>query len=310
MRAIVVDDYGTPPHLADHPTPEAGSGEVLVRVHAASVNGFDLAVAAGYVKGMLEHTFPAVLGKDFAGSVAAVGDDVGDFAVGDRVFGVVMKMYIRHGSFAEFVAVPTAIGIAGLPDEVDFATAGALGLAGTTAMQAIAALNLGSGETVLIAGATGGVGSFAVQFAAASGATVIATASSSDEKEHVRSLGADQTVDYKGDVPAAIRAMYPAGVDAAVHLAGDGAMIAGLVRTGGRFASTLGFAPDDAEQRELAAVAVMGSPDADTLRRLADLVASGKLRVPVEARYPLEAVPAAFAHFTAGTLGKLGIAVS
>jgi len=124
------------------------------------------------------------------------------------------------------------------------AAAGALGLAGTAALDAVQAVAPRSGEAVLISGATGGVGAIAIQYAVAAGARVIATAQPGPEADFVRDLGADHVVDYTGDLAAQVRAVAPDGVAAAVHLAGDGAQVAGLLADGGRMASTLGYGPD------------------------------------------------------------------
>jgi NADPH2:quinone reductase len=227
MLAMVTDDYGAALHLAERPRPEPGPGEVLVRVQAASVNGFDVAVAAGRLRGMMEHSFPAGVGKDFAGTVEAIGEGVSGFAAGDRVFGVVMKPTVRDGSFAQYVTVPEAIGIAHLPDRLDVSVAGALGLAGTAAIQALDALQLLAGELVLVAGATGGGGALAVQLAAASGAVVIATGQPGPDEKFFRELGATHVADYREDLAGAVRAVAPKGVDAALHLAGDGSQHGG-----------------------------------------------------------------------------------
>ena len=309
MPAMVTDDYGAPLRLAERPRPEPGSGEVQVRVQAASVNGFDVAVAAGRLRGMMEHTFPAGLGKDFAGTVEAIGEGVSGFAAGDRVFGVVMKPMVRDGSFAQYVTVPEAIGIAHLPDRLDVPVVGALGLAGTAAIQALDALQLLAGELVLVAGATGGVGALAVQLAAASGAVVIATGQPGPDEKFLRELGATHVADYREDPAGAVRALAPKGVDAALHLAGDGSQLAALVRPSGRLVSTLEFSPEQAGERQLSVTAVMANPDAQTLARLAILATSSRLRVPVQATYPLAELPRALADFTGGTRGKLAISV-
>src|SRR3989442_236260 len=114
-------DFGVAPALLDLPRPEPADGEVLVRVQASSVNGFDGAVAAGYLQGMMEQRFPFVLGKDFAGTVERVGPGVSHFAVGERVFGVVMKPFLGDGAFGEYVTVPEGLGIARRPDGLDVA---------------------------------------------------------------------------------------------------------------------------------------------------------------------------------------------
>ena len=169
MRAVVLSDFGATPQVTDLEIPEPGDAEVRVRVHAASVNGFDTAVANSYLKDMMEHRFPVVLGKDFAGTVDALGPGASDYRVGERVFGVVTKPYLGGGSFAEYVTVPTAVGLAKLPAGIDFAEGAALGLAGAAALAATDAAQLQPDQTMLVAGATGGVGNQAVQLAAQAG---------------------------------------------------------------------------------------------------------------------------------------------
>lgn len=306
MRAVVIAEQGAQPAVTELPTQKPGAGEVLVRVAASSVNGFDLAVAGGLVAGMMEHRYPLVLGKDFAGTVAAVGDGVSRFSVGDAVFGVVTKPFLGDGGFGEYVTVPEQVGIAALPEGMDVTAAGALGLAGTAALDALDAAAPQTGETVLVSGATGGVGAIAVQYAAAAGARVLATARPGEEADFVRAQGAHVVVDHTGDVSAQVRAASPGGVDVVVHLAGDGAVLAGLLTEKGRIASTLGFGAD----QHPAATAVMANPTGTTLDRLAGDVAAGRLRVPVARIYPLAEVPAAFGDFAGGTMGKLAVAVA
>src|SRR5215210_9210501 len=120
MRAFALTGFRETPTIVEIPLPEPAEGEVRVRVHAASVNGFDLSVASGRLQGMMDHRFPVVLGKDFAGTIDAVGAGVIDYAPGDRVFGVVTKPYLGNGSFGEFVTVPVAVGLARLPEAVRF----------------------------------------------------------------------------------------------------------------------------------------------------------------------------------------------
>jgi NADPH:quinone reductase-like Zn-dependent oxidoreductase len=309
VRAVAIDDFGAAPALHDLPKPEPGPGEVLVRVQASSINGFDLAVAAGRLKGMMEHRFPVVLGKDFAGTVEAVGDGVTRFGVGDPVFGVVIKPELGDGAFGEYVAVGEGFGISDRPAGLDAATAGALGLVGTAALMSVEAVAPAAGETVLVCGATGGVGAQAVQLAAARGAEVIATARPGEEADLVRALGAAHTVDYTDDVPAAVRSLRSGGVQAIVHLAGDGLQLAELLEPGGRIASTLGLGPDQLVDRDVAATAVMATPDAATLARLATDVLAGRLRVPITRTYRLAEVPQGLTDFAGGTLGKLAVTV-
>ena len=258
--------------------PEPAAGEIRVRVRAASVNGFDLAVAAGYSKDAMEHRFPVVLGKDFAGEVDAIGEGATGFVEGDRVFGTVTKSYVGDGSFADYVTVPVAVGVAKLPDEVTFIDGGALGLAAVTARAAIHSAALEPGQTVLVVGATGGVGTQVVQLAAAAGARVLATAHTDEQRELVTRLGAGETVDHTEDLLAQVSAKAPDGVDVVVHLAGDLSAL-DLVRQGRRFVSPLLWSPDQ----------VPTTP------------------VTVSQVFPLELAADAMAAFATGKLGKIVI---
>src|SRR5215217_1223541 len=312
MRASVMPDFERQPTLADIPTPEAGPGQVLVRVRAASVNGIDLSIASGRLQGMLEYDFPVVLGKDFAGTVEAVGAGVTGFAAGDRVFGVVSDPSpLSSRSFAEYLAVPAGPNLTRVPEGVDFAAAGVLGLAGTAALQAVDAVAPAeAGETVLISGATGGVGAYAVQLVAARGANVIATAMSGDEEDFVRGLGASHAVDYTGDVAERVREIRPGGVEVVLHFAGDGAALGELLVEGGRLASTLIMSPDQLPVPNASVSGVFANADTATLDRLAADVVAGRLRVPIQRTYQLDELGQAMADYTAGTRGKLAVSVS
>lgn len=309
MRAVTIDDFGATAAVTDVPVPKPEPGYVLVRIQASSVNGFDLAVAGGMFRGMMEHEFPVVLGKDFAGTVEAVDGSVTTVVPGDAVFGVMMKPVIAEGAFSEYAVVSEALGLAALPATVDRGQAGALGLAGTAALNAVDALAPRPLEAVLVVGATGGVGSYAVQLAAARGATVIATAEPGAQADFVRDLGAAHVVDHTAGLAAQVRAIAPDGVPAALHLAGDGAAVADLLAPGGRLASTLFYGQEQAGQRDITATAIMANPDRATLDRLAAEVAAGRLRVPLTRTYPLADTPQALADFAAGTLGKIGISL-
>jgi NADPH:quinone reductase-like Zn-dependent oxidoreductase len=311
MRAVTLDAVPAAPQITEVAAPRPLAGEVLVRVAASSVNGFDAATAAGYLQGMMEHRFPLVIGKDFAGTITELGTGVSGYATGEQVFGVVMKPFLGTGALGEYVTVPVAVGLARIPEGLGVAEAGALGLAGTAALTAIEAAGAGVGESVLISGATGGVGAIAVQYALARGARVIATARPGAEAAFVTQLsgGAADLVDYPGDLDGQVRALAPGGVAAALHLAGDGNQIAGLVADGGRLVSTLGFTGEGLTDRDLTVVPVMAHPDDAILTRLAADAASGLIRVPITATYPLERASQAFADFGSGALGKLAISL-
>jgi NADPH:quinone reductase len=307
MKAIAIDDFGANPTLHDLPDPTPGEGELLVRVQASSVNGMDLAVASGMVKGMMEYELPIVLGRDYAGVVEAVGPGVTGFEVGDSVFGVFMKMTLGpYGTFAELVAAP-AIFATKIPDGLAIESAGALGLAGAAALASIDSIDPKPGETVLICGAPGGVGSLAMQIAKARGATVIATARPS-QTDYVNSLGADESVDHTADLNAAVRAQQPDGVDTIVHAAGDGPQLAKLLKPGGRIASTLGLTAEQVDDPDAQVTTVVAMPTTEVLDQLATAVVKGELNVPIERTYELQHAGQALQDF-AGTRGKLAVTV-
>ncbi|MEU1268818.1 NADP-dependent oxidoreductase [Streptomyces sp. NPDC005799] len=312
MRAVTLEAVPAAPAVTEVDTPRPEAGELLVKVAASSVNGFDLVVAAGYLQGMMEHRFPLVLGKDFAGTVEALGAGVEGFAVGDAVFGVVMKPFLGTGSLAEYVTVSAGYAVAPLPQGLAVTDAGALGVAGATAVDCLDAVALADGETVLISGAGGGVGSLAVQLAVAGGAKVIATARPGAQTDFVTGLTDTEihVVDFTGDLQAQVRAIAPDGVDAVLHLAGDGAELAGLLRPGGRIASPAGLTQDAVKDPDVTVHPIMADPNASTLTALAEQAASGSLRVPVTATYPLERATEAFTAFSSGTPGKIAVACS
>jgi NADPH:quinone reductase-like Zn-dependent oxidoreductase len=302
MKAMAIADFGADPIAHEVPRPEPGEGEIVVDVEHASINGMDVMTWRGFVKGMMPYELPITLGRDFAGTVAGVGPGL---APGDAVFGVLLAMPLHSGTFAEQVAVPVA-SVAKRPDGLESRAAGALGLAGTAAQSAIDALTPSEGETVFVCGATGGVGSLAVQLAKRCGADVIATATP-EHAAFVRELGADEVVDHTGDLAAAVRQLRPDGVDAVLQAAGDGPVLADLVRPGGRFASVLGVGPDQLAGRGLSATVVRAIPTTASLGALADAVVQGGLRVPISKTFILDEVPQALKAFTSGKHGKVAV---
>jgi NADPH:quinone reductase-like Zn-dependent oxidoreductase len=309
MKALALESFDVPPAVIDISEPVAAPGEVLVRVGAASVNAFDVSVASGFAKAFMAYEFPAVIGNDVVGTIMSAGDGVEGFSVGERVFGMMgMRATIHDGSFAE-VANPQSASIAAAPDGLSDVDAGSLAVAGTTALSAVEAVDPSEGARVLIVGATGGVGSFAVQLATLRGAYVIATVRPGDE-DFVTDLGAPETVDYTGDVVAAIRERYPDGIDAvidAVNRDHDAfAALAGLIREGGRATSTVGGAGDSSAIGDVMVSNAGGNPG--HLPALADLVVQGKVRVAIRRTYVLSDAAQALQDFAnEHTLGKLVI---
>jgi NADPH:quinone reductase-like Zn-dependent oxidoreductase len=192
MKAAFIERYGGPGELkyGELPDPVAGPGEVVIDVHAASINAADWKVRAGQYQ---QAKFPLILGRDFSGVISAVGQGVTDLKVGDAAFGVCEAG--QEGAYAEKIAVKAAI-VAKKPDALSHVNAAALALTGLTALSAIEdTLKLKPGETILIQGGAGGVAGFAIQLAKHIGAHVITTASAANH-DYVRGLGADEIIDY------------------------------------------------------------------------------------------------------------------
>jgi NADPH:quinone reductase-like Zn-dependent oxidoreductase len=311
MRALALTDFDHPPQVIEVEVPSPAAGEVLVRVGAASVNAYDTLMARGAMKDYLPYEFPAVIGQDVAGEVEAVGEGVDAFQAGDRVFGTMgMKQAVHDGSFGEF-ATPQAAALAKTPFGVDDEQAGSLGVAATTALSGDEAIDPAPGAVVLVVGATGGVGSFVVQLAAARGARVIASVRPGDEG-FVAGLGAADTVDYTGDLPAAVAERHPDGVDGVIDVVNRDpasfATLVRLVREGGRAASAVGGAGDATEVGGVGVFNVGGNPA--LLGRLADMVAQGSLSAAIQRSYPLADSARALEDFAAQhTLGKRVISV-
>ena len=152
MRAVAVTEPSAALAVVDVPKPSPGEGQVLVGVQASALNGFDVAVANGMLVGMMEHRYPVVLGKDFAGIIEAVGERSDRFVVGDAVFGVVMTPYLSEGSLGEYVVVGDQFGITTIPEGVAVASAGALGLAGAAALAVLDVVDPRAGTTERIVG--------------------------------------------------------------------------------------------------------------------------------------------------------------
>ena len=310
MRALHVPAAGEQPQLGELPTPQPAEGTVLIRVKAAGLNPIDNAVAAGFLAQMgLPHEYPLVLGRDAAGVVEAVGAGVEHVAVGDEVLGhVLLAPPISAGTLAEYAVLPAAT-VTPKPAGLDFTTAAAIPLAGAAAVQSIEAIDPQPGQTVLVNGASGGVGSFAVQLLAARGVTVIATGTPADS-ERLTALGASRVIDHTaGPVAEQVRAAYPDGVDALVSLHGmdpSGTPIA-AVRSGGKVAGVAAV-PDEATLAAagLTGTSVMATPLTEVVGPLAEQAAAGDLQVTVADVLPLQRATEGLGRLaTGGAGGKL-----
>lgn len=307
MKALALVDRDARPAVIDVPDRQPGSGEVRVAVEAASVNGFDLAVAAGRVWDSMRAEFPVVLGRDFVGVVASVGSAAVNLTVGDRVAGTIHGP-LGAGGIAEYV-VQSAAELARVPDGVSARDAAAVGLAGGAAIDVFDALDPVDRETVFISGATGGVGLYLTQLVAVRGARVIATATAGEPEEVVRRLGASDVVDHTGDVAAQLRELAPDGVDKVAHLAGDAAALAPLVKAGGGFASLLGATNAGLGRDDIAVTAIQARVPAEKLSRLLAEVEAKRLEVLVAQTYPLDRATEALDAFRAAPFGKIIVTI-
>jgi NADPH:quinone reductase-like Zn-dependent oxidoreductase len=294
MKAILLTGHGGPEQLVygDAPDPVAGPGEVVVDVYAASVNAADYKVRLGGAAygGASTLQFPYILGRDFSGLISALGAGVGDFAVGDPVFGV-MDAGIE-GCYAQKVKIAAAI-IARKPDRLDHAEAAAMALTSLTAIWALEdTARLKRGETILIQGGAGGVAGFAIQLAKRIGATVVTTASARNH-DYVRSLGADQIIDYNAEDFAQVAPRCEVVFDT---VGGEvQARSYDVLKPGGRLVfiapAPAGFSPP---RSDVEVLRPRVARDRAHLERMKELLAADAVWPPAITRYPL--ADAAAAH--------------
>ena len=311
MKAIVLEDFDSELRLRDDlPAPEPGEGQIAVRVHSSSVNPVDAAVAGGMMRDFAEYRFPVILGRDFAGVVEGAGAGADSFEVGEEVFGFAPAVDpdVHGGAWTEVAVVPAGQA-ARKPEGVDFASAGAAPVAALTAMAAIEALEVQAGETVLIVGAAGGVGCFAVQLARRAGAHIIAPGLPEDEGFLV-DLGVDHVIPRDGDIVAQTRELEDGGVaalfDTVSHSPEELELYAAALADGGRAASPVRAAGEGPGRHNIG-----GSTEGGALEELGRLLAGGALRVPIQRTYPVEEAGTALSDLQAKhTQGKLAVAVA
>ena len=309
MKAIIIKEYGNEDVLeyTDVERPQPKAEEVLMKVHAAAVNPVDWKIReSGGERFGLE--LPIVLGGDIAGTVEEVGDEVKNFKQGDAVYGMTVTGGFS-GGYAEY-ALAKADAIALKPKELTFEEASAIPIAALTAWQAIFNLaNLQSGQRILITGASGGVGSFAVQFAKAKGAFVIGTASGRNE-EFVRSLGADEFVDYTAQPFEEVVKEVDVVFDT---VGGDTQERAFQTLKKGGFLATSAGTPSAEKVKEFGVEAefVFCKPNAAQLTEINNLIEDGKVKIHIEMILPLTEVKKAHQFSKAGrTRGKIVLTVN
>lgn len=312
MNAAAIDRFGPPQVLKLHklPVPQPGPEEVLIAVHSAGVGVWDESVRDGSWRPYGRPKFPLVLGTDGAGVVVGKGARVRRFRVGDRVYAV----DYAGGFYAEFVAT-AGDNTSRFPRRLDWPQAGAALVPGLTALQGIDDhLRIRRGETVLIFGASGAVGTLAVQFAKRLRARVLATATGRDAMALVRRLGADALFDPRtANAIEKLRSLAPDGIDAVLALAGGNVLeqCLDLVQAGGRVAYPNGVEPEPHGPRGVRTVSYDAEAGPRHFAHLDRAVTQARLRVPIAAKYPLAQAAKAHARLERGhILGRIVLQIS
>jgi NADPH2:quinone reductase len=309
MRAAAIDRKGGPEVLTLHelPVPKLKPDEVLIALDTVGVGPWDIDVRER-LEYWKNQKFPVVLGVDGAGTVAAVGSEVRGFKVGEAVYAYAWDNP-QGGFYAEYVAVP-AKAVGHVPSGMSLKDAGAMAVTALTALQGIDdALHIKPGETLIIHGASGGVGSLALQFAKLRGARVLATASGDDGMSFVKRFGASAAVDgRRGDIRATARELAPGGVDAVLALAGGDALETCIdaLKPGGRLAFPSGVRPEPKPRTGVPTMRYDALTGPKEYERLNEAIVASKLEVPIAAEFPLAEAAKAQARMAAGhVLGKI-----
>ena len=286
MKAIRIHEFGNEDVLRyeDAPVPEIQDDEVLIKVHATSVNPVDWKTREGYVEELIPHDFPLILGWDVSGVIENMGSKVTNFRKGDSVYS--HPDINRNGAYAEYIVVKSKE-VALKPKSIDHKQAASIPLVGLTAWQALfETVNIADGQRVLIHGAAGGVGSFAVQLAKTRGAYVIGTASARNH-EFLRELGADELVDYTqvkfeeqvNDVDVVFDTVGGETLDRSWK----------VLKSGGHLITTVGMPSEEkAKEHNVNCSSVFVQTNAEQLEKIAELVDQGKIKTHLEKVFPIQ----------------------
>jgi NADPH:quinone reductase-like Zn-dependent oxidoreductase len=315
MKACYIDSFGDRSRLTigERPTPEPGPGQVRVRIRAAGVNPVDWKIREGYLNDLFPHRFPLILGWDLAGEVDVVGAETTRFSPGDAVFAYARLPDVHHGTYAEYMVLPE-VSLAMKPASLSMVEAASIPLTGLTAYQALFdAGRLQAGQSVLILGASGGVGSAAVQLAHVKGTRVAALASGRNA-DFLKELGAEKMIDYeRGDFIQTVGEWMPAGVDLVFDCHGADTLARGgmCAREGGRVVSIVDPEGDQGlAGRDVKFNFVFVEPNSDQLDQISRLVERGAFRPNVSATFGLDQVAEAHAMMESGhTRGKIVLTI-
>jgi len=312
MNAVTIDKFGGEETMTyqTRPVPEAGQREILIKVETAGVGVWDPMEREGLFSKMygLNPPFPHVLGSDGAGTVVAVGDGVTRFKTGDRVYGMSLSSP-KGGFYAEYAVVDEQHAVH-IPKQLSTEQAGVLAVDAGTALRGLDdTLKLKKGESLMIIGASGGIGHLAVQFAKRMGARVLAVASGSDGVALAKRLGADAVVERHADVVAAARQFAPDGVDTALVTAGGESVdkaLSALKKTG-RVAYPNGVNPPPTVSAGITAKNYNGDPDRALLEKINQLIEAGSFHVNIARTFPLSKAVEALRTLGTHYLGKLAL---
>lgn len=315
MRAAVLDQFGGPENLTVQtiPVPELEAGEVLIRLDWAGVGEWDpFEREGGYAQMLgLEPVFPYVLGSEGSGIIAALGEGVNGLSVGDEVYASAF-LNPKGGLYAEYAVVNASL-VSHIPNGLTMEQAGVMSGVGLTALRGLEdTLRIQPGETILIFGASGGIGHMAVQLARRMGGRVLAAASGSDGVALARQLGAEAVVDgRKDDILEAARIFAPAGLDAALFTAGGSAAERAVqaIRGGGRIAYPNGVQIQTPDRADIQVCGYNGEPDADILQRLNRWIERGPFAVHIARTFRIEQAAEAHRALEQHYLGKIALQV-
>lgn len=285
MKAMVIESFGGVDELklVDIPTPQPKDNEVLIQVEYAAVNPVDWKIREGLLKSRIPHEFPLIPGWDASGTIVSIGKNVRNFKVGDQVFAYCRKPIIKEGTYAEFICFD-ASQVSKKPSNISFAQAAAIPLAALTAWQALFDFaHLQKGQTILIHAGSGGVGSFAIQFAKTNGARVLTTCSQANH-DYVKRLGADLCIDYhKDNFVDKVQQLAGGKIDVVLDTVGGKTLkdSIALVKPGGCLVSiTEPLAPEVCEKNKIKAGFIFVRPDGQELNQISKLIEEGKVQVP------------------------------
>jgi NADPH:quinone reductase-like Zn-dependent oxidoreductase len=311
MQAANYNEFGGPEvvKVSEMELPDLKEGEVLIKIKAAGLNPVDALIREGYYKDMMPHGLPVIPGWDMAGVIQERGHAARKFEVGDEVYAYARRPEVKWGTFAEYIVIPESY-LASRPQNISWEEAAGIPLAGLTAYQALyEAGNLQEGQKLLILGASGGVGSFAIQLAKNRGAEIIGVASE-ENHEYMKSLGADHTIDYKNqDIGDATKDLAPDGVDLIFDCTSGESLKQSIktLKSSGKLVSILNQGDELDDDIDFQFVFV--EPNSKQLEHFRELVENDKIKVNVSKVYSLKETSEALQQIKSlHTTGKIVIA--